>query len=119
MHNTLSEHIQIGKQGECKALEYLKAKQYTIIQTNYRASNYEIDIIALFSKVLIFIEVKTRSTDLYGLPEKAVNNKKKQSLIRAAQQFISQTHLKFKESRFDVISIVKGDVFHIQDAFWV
>ncbi len=117
----MARHNELGKKGELIALNYLKDKGYTILDTNWRFKRDEIDILALDNSTLVIVEVKTRSTDYFGNPEEAVNEKKERFLIRAANEYIEQNDLDF-DCRFDIISIVKNDketvVNHIVDAFY-
>ena len=111
----------LGDRGEKMAADYLMRSGYSIIQTNYRTSHLEIDIIAQQGKTLVFIEVKSRSTHYFGYPENAVNSKKKDHLINAANDFIHSWDWK-GDIRFDIISILLQDnllkeLEHIKDAF--
>jgi len=112
----------IGQQGEDIAVEYLKSKGYKIIERNWRCHHYEIDIIARNKEnLLIIVEVKTRTTPIFGEPYEAVGKKKEQNLINAAEVYIYKNKLK-TETRFDIISIViidgKYHIDHIKDAFF-
>jgi putative endonuclease len=113
-------HNDLGKLGEYLALDFLKSKGYEIIQTTYRFKKAEIDIIARLNDIVIFVEVKTRSTN-FILPEKAVNVKKQNLLMTAANQYIFENKLN-GSIRFDIISIViqkeTQEIFHIEDAFF-
>jgi putative endonuclease len=75
----------VGIKGEEIACEYLKKKGYKIIDRNFRKGYGEIDIIAIFNQILVFIEVKTRTTDLYGGAKEAIAYYKLKSLIKTAQ----------------------------------
>lgn len=67
---------EIGKLGENIAVEFLLKKGYTIIERNWRFKKAEIDIIAKIGPFIVFIEVKCRSTEIFGPPEQSINNKK-------------------------------------------
>ncbi|RMG82948.1 MAG: YraN family protein [Bacteroidetes bacterium] len=116
----MSNHISVGKQGEQKAVEFLENNQYTILHLNYRIGKDEADIICTKDNYLIFVEVKTRSTDYFQKPYEAVTKAKQQNLIRLANNYVERenTHL---EIRFDVVSVIKRnnhyDIQHIKDAF--
>lgn len=98
-------NIQIGKQGEDIATDYLRKKGYTIIDRNFKARYEEVDIVAVHKKILIFIEVKTRTSTAYGLPIEAITYFKLQSLIKAAQ-FYSLCHPKLPQDlRIDAVSV--------------
>lgn len=113
-------HIQLGRSGECIAKEYLVKKGFTILTSNYRFLKGEIDLVGMDSNKIVFVEVKTRSSNFIS-PTLAVNKKKQQQLVKVANNYI-QTHNVQKEARFDIISIVKNDrvikIDHIKDAFY-
>ena len=74
----MSKHNQdLGRWGEDLALKFLKKKKYNFITKNYRTPFGEIDIICKDKETLVFVEVKTSSTDFYGLPVERVNHNKK------------------------------------------
>lgn len=111
----------LGQEGEQIAERYLKKKGYKLVERNFRCHTGELDLIALDRKVIVFIEVKTRTDDRFGTPLESVGRWKQQRMIRAALLFLSQHRLHDRESRFDVIGIsFSGDrpvVEHIQNAF--
>ncbi|MCC9168464.1 YraN family protein [Pontibacter harenae] len=114
-----NKHIQTGQSGEDIAVLFLQQQGYFILQRNYRHKRAEVDIIAQKDNLLVFVEVKTRSTDRYGFPEEAVNFKKEQLLLTAAEEFIENSNW-LHDIRFDIISITLGTkptVHHIEDAF--
>ena len=77
----MTQHIELGKRGEELAQKMLREKGYEIVETNWRFDKDEIDIVAREGNELIIVEVKTRSTDLYGHPEDAVDQQKENFLI--------------------------------------
>jgi putative endonuclease len=92
--------------GEDKACEYLQKLGFKILERNYRKTYGEIDIIAIEKDVLAFIEVKTRTSNLFGSPLEAVTPWKLRSLIKTAQYF-KMTHHNLPESlRIDAISVI-------------
>jgi putative endonuclease len=105
-----------GRQGEELAAKYLKDKGYKIIEKNFRKGYGEIDIIAIKDGVLVFIEVKTRTTRLFGGALEAIAYRKLKSLIKTAQYY-KILHPKLPESlRIDAILIdfEKNDVKNIE-----
>ncbi len=116
---------RIGKLGEDKACRYLKRRRFEILERNYWAQSGEIDIIARDREELVFVEVKTRSGQQFGLPSDAVNDKKKRHMIDAARYYIHQKQLYNLPARFDVIEIMIppngifsfASVNHIKNAF--
>lgn len=121
MRKEESKSQNIGKQGEKIAANYLQSIGYSIISSNWRYSYYEIDLIAQDDKTLVFVEVKSRSSEQFAHPEDSVNKKKQGKLIKAAEAYIFNNNY-LGELRFDVISIVFGksdpEIFHIKDAFY-
>lgn len=111
----------LGQEGERIAERYLKKKGYTLVERNFRCHTGELDLIALDRKVIVFIEVKTRTDDRFGTPLESVDRWKQQRMIRAALFFLSQHRLHDRECRFDVIGISFSGrepvVEHIQNAF--
>jgi putative endonuclease len=117
----MAGHNDLGKKGEDMAVEYLISIGHCIIARNYRYEKAEVDIISTFDDMIIFSEVKTRSTQQYGYPESAVGAKKK-SLLRDAMDFYLVENKIMEESRFDILSIVTNpdgtEIHHIPDAFY-
>lgn len=113
-------HNQLGEEGEKIAIQYLKSKGYIIHHTNWRMSHLEIDIIAEHKDELVFIEVKTRSSDQFGEPEDAVDHQKEKGLIRLADVYLEHLQMEVL-SRFDIIAIILNDsesnITHFEDAF--
>ena len=118
---TMAQHNELGKEGEQRALQMLRAKGYTILETNWRNYKVEVDIIARDKDELVIVEVKTRSTDYFGDPEEAVGPAKARNLIRAAETYIELNDLD-TDVRFDIVSIIlkngKATINHIIDAFY-
>ncbi len=77
----------IAIKGEELATQYLKQKNFTIIERNFRKGYGEIDIVATHKNVLIFIEVKTRTSRIYGSPFEAITSWKVKTLIKTAQYY--------------------------------
>jgi putative endonuclease len=121
MASQTNAHILTGQRGESLAADYLQKQGYTILHRNYRYKRSEIDIIAVKDGLLIFVEVKTRTTDVFGFPEEAVNRRKERILLNAAEVFIHWRKWE-KDIRFDIIAITLSAtlppfIHHIEDAF--
>lgn len=115
-------HTEIGKVGEEIAKEYLTQKGFTFLASNWRYSRAEVDLIFLDDSIVVFVEVKLRSSDYFGRPEAFVDKKKQKLLASAAAVFCERNNYP-GEIRFDVISIVQhsngqNQITHIQDAFF-
>lgn len=101
------KNILTGKTGEDIAREYLLKQGFKIIESNWHYSkNSEIDIIAKDNDILVFVEVKTRTTENFGHPFEAVNKRKIEKIYSAALAYQNQTEIKFKDIRIDVVSII-------------
>jgi putative endonuclease len=91
------------------------------VACNYRWGRAEIDVISKENGLLVFTEVKTRSTRAYGAPEEAVTNKKIRLMKEAAEQYMYEAGYE-GELRFDIISVIIGpqhtEVQHTEDAFF-
>lgn len=118
----LAEHLDLGVKGEKLAQNYLREHQFEILETNWRFQKAEIDIIAFDKEILVFIEVKTRTTDRWGKPEDSISPKKQALIADAASQYMDLIQHEW-EVRFDVISIIiptygTHQLNHHKDAFF-
>lgn len=96
---------QFGKSGERVAATHLKRKGYRILERNYRNPLGEIDIIAREKGVLVFVEVKTRSSARFGSPKRAVTPAKQRQLSKVALAYLKTTRQSHSPARFDVVSV--------------
>lgn len=116
----MANNITKGIIGENKAVEYLVLKGYRVMDRNYRSKIGEIDIIATKDNILIFIEVKTRTSTKYGYPYEAVNWKKQDKIIKTSLVYIKQRKLLNYQMRYDIIEVYlseKSRINHIENAF--
>ena len=115
----MSKTIEIGKNGEEQAAEFLEKLGYQILALNWRVKHLEVDIVAQDGKELVIVEVKTRATDFFGTPESFVDKDKQRKLIKAAHEYIFQYNVDL-EVRFDIISVITSTkkVYHIKNAFY-
>jgi putative endonuclease len=112
----------LGRRGEEIALEYFRRKGLRIVEGGFRLFRGEIDIIAYDGDTLVFIEVKTRATTEFGLPEEAVTPTKQSQIRKIARGFLIDRGLGEPDCRFDVLAILvpeEGDpvITHYEDAF--
>lgn len=118
------QNKQLGDLGEDLAARYLTAHGYVIIAKKFRCRSGEIDIIALDKRVLVFVEVRSRSDDEHGMPYETVNNLKRRRIRRVALAYQAGHGLLDHDSRFDCVSVLFGDennvknIEIIKDAFW-
>jgi putative endonuclease len=110
----------LAKKGEEEATKYLTNNGYEIICRNWIKNHLEIDIIAKKNNKLIIVEVKTRNSDTFGLPEEFVNYRKQKNLVKAAQLY-ADIYAIDEEIQFDIIAIIMENenfnLNHISEAF--
>lgn len=116
----MSEHNDIGREGEDVAASYLMQKGYRIVARNWRYGPKEIDIVARDGETMVFVEVKTRSTLAFELPQEAVTKKKMKNLVEAADAYMLQYNIEL-EGRFDIVGVLNGNppkvIEHIVEAW--
>jgi putative endonuclease len=113
--------LLLGKEGERVAEQYLKKKGYKVVERNYRCAGGELDLIVLDRRVVVFVEVKTRTGHSFGTPLEAVEFRKQRKMIQAAQFFLTAKRLHQRDARFDVVGVSwpggEPVVEHIENAF--
>ncbi|MCS6951991.1 MAG: YraN family protein [Bryobacterales bacterium] len=114
--------LATGRRGEDLAHRFLQQQGYIVVARNYRTrgGSGEVDLIAWEGDTLVFVEVKTRRSDEFGSPERAVDHDKRRKLIRAAGDYVRKAGTPWERVRFDVISVVLSAppaITHIRDAF--
>jgi putative endonuclease len=117
----MTSHIELGRLGEQMAEDYLIEKGYTILRRNYRHEHNEIDIIALKDDIPHVVEVKIRSSNLFGHPEESVKKKKIKSLMKVADEFLHKNR-QYKNFHIDILSITlrtpnDPEYFLIEDVY--
>jgi len=108
--------IDLGKEGEKLAIDYLLKKGYRILEKNFRTQFGEIDIIAKHGNYIVIVEVRRRASESFGGPELSVNHKKQERLKKLALYYLSKLG-KEHPVRFDVIAIKDSQIEHIENAF--
>ena len=101
----MSDFLKLGERGEALAWNFLKKQGYTILEKNYRTRFGEIDVIASQQGAIVFLEVKTRRNHHFGLPEEAVDWRKRQKMIRVAEAYLQTKRMENREARFDILSV--------------
>ena len=116
----MSQHLEVGAQGELIAQDFLKKLDYHILEQNWRYKHKEIDLIALDKNDLVIVEVKTRRSKRHGEMEDFISYQKINFLADAAGKYVER----FKQEvniRFDVITVyLLGEdavVEHVKEAF--
>jgi putative endonuclease len=110
----------LGHKGEDIAVDFLKQKGYKILMRNYMTPMGEADIVAKDKNIIVFVEVKARSSDAFGQPFEAVNHRKQEKLKKIALYYLNRYQIELPV-RFDIVSIIsrngKAEVNHIVEAF--
>ena len=111
----------LGQRGEEMATLYLQQQGYKILERNYRSRYGELDIICHKNGIIVFVEVKTRSSQRFGSPEEAITSTKIQHIKKVALIYLTGEKMAYQEIRFDVIAILMQDnkphLNHIEAAF--
>lgn len=113
--------VELGRRAEAMAEEFLRTHRYTIVARNYRCRAGEIDLVALDGSVIVFVEVRCRSSITFGTPLESVDGRKQARVGRVAEHFLSARRWHDRDARFDVIG-VRFDaeppaVEHVRGAF--
>ena len=111
----------LGKRGEQIAKSYFEQHYFEIIEQNFRSGKSEVDLIVKQDNLLVFVEVKTRSSEKFAFPEDAVTQNQIDRILRAAEDFVFKTNWK-GQIRFDIISVLingrKTELRHFKDALY-
>ncbi|MCB0582893.1 MAG: YraN family protein [Phaeodactylibacter sp.] len=118
----MARHNDLGRTGETLARRYLEGQGYRILEANWRYRRSEIDLVAMDGPILVFVEVKTRGTDVFGKPEEFVTARKEKLMVDAAIAYMESIGHDW-ELRFDIISILYRSetdyqLEHFPDAFF-
>jgi putative endonuclease len=103
--NRTRNHVELGAEGESRAAQYLRRRGYRIVARNVRADRVEIDVIARRGPLLVFVEVKTRTSRHFGSGEEAVDARKQARLLRGASAWLRENRRGARRVRFDVIVV--------------
>ena len=98
----------LGKLGETLACDELRRRGYAILERRYRTRYGEIDIVARYGDVLVFVEVKARVGTAFGTGAEAVTGYKQRRVARMAADFLARRRLQGRPCRFDVVSVAVG-----------
>lgn len=118
----LNDDHALGRRGEDIAHRHLQRAGIVIVARNYRMASGagEVDLIGWEKDMLVFVEVKSRQTDEYGAPDRAIGSLKQSSLIRAAHEYARHAEVPWEKVRFDVVNVVfttPPSVVHFRDVF--
>lgn len=107
----------LGRTGEDAVAAWYEANGYTIVERNWRRREGELDLIVRRGRSYVFCEVKTRTTDAFGLPQEAVGRVKQARIRHLAAQWLTDTTVRAVGIRFDVASVLAGEVEVLEGAF--
>ncbi len=114
---------ELGRKGEEVAARYLQKNGFRILCRNYNCRLGEIDLVAVHKNVLVFVEVRSKSSDVFGLPQESITRRKQDKLRQLALLYLKAEGKSGSSCRFDVIAVLfdkEGEVKrleHIIDAF--
>ena len=109
--------IETGARNEERAVSFLARRGYRIVERNFKTRIGELDIVARDGKVLVFVEVRSRTTDQYGSALEAVAWGKQGKVSRMAQIYLMWRAPEFEEARFDVVAITGDQIELVKDAW--
>ena len=94
----------LGIEGEARAARYLATQGYRIVGRNVRVGRVELDLVATRGRLVVIVEVKTRRSRAAGLPEEAVDFRKRERLVRGAAAWLAEHPGRVSRVRFDVVA---------------
>lgn len=104
-HPPGNRHLQLARWGETLALWWLRLKGYRLEARNWRCALGELDLVMRQRELLVFVEVKTRTSRKVGAPEEAVSLAKQAQLLRMAKAYLSHRRGPLPPCRFDVVAV--------------
>lgn len=107
----------LGSSGEAAAARWYEARGYQVLDRNWRVREGEIDLVVRRARTIVFCEVKTRTSDAFGVPAEAVTREKRQRLRVLAARWLEDAPVRPSTIRFDVASVLAGQVEVIEGAF--
>ena len=108
----------MGRTGEAAAAAWYEAHGYEVVARNWRCRDGELDLVLRQGRTFVFCEVKTRTTDAFGVPAEAVTAQKRARIRRLAARWLEEdAPLRPREIRFDVAAILAGELEIIEGAF--
>ena len=113
----------LGERGERAAVRFLRKLRYVIVARGARDKAGELDVVAVDGRTVVFVEVKTRTSDVAGGPVEAVDEDKQQRLTRLALRYLKRHNLLEQRWRFDIVAVTwpegqrKPVIEHVQNAF--
>ncbi|MBV9498401.1 MAG: YraN family protein [Acidobacteriaceae bacterium] len=112
----------LGRRGEDLAHRYLQKLGLAVVARNYKpGEDSEVDIVARQGDIVVFVEVKSRSSAEFGNPDRAIDHEKQKHIVRAARAYVRRAGIDWSQVRFDVISVIFSNppaILHQRDAFF-
>ena len=112
-----AERRALGVSGEELAAAWYEARGYDVVVRNWRCRDGELDLVVRAGRDLVFCEVKARTSDAFGLPAEAVSPTKQARIRRLAARWLEDAPMPAREIRFDVASVLAGQIEIIEGAF--
>ena len=109
--------LALGAAGEARAAAWYEGHGYRVLHRNWRCRDGELDLVVARGRELVFVEVKTRRTDRFGIPAEAITPAKQRKLRSLAGLYLADTRARAGALRFDVVSILAGELEVIESAF--
>ena len=108
----------LGASGEEAVASWYESHGYEVLSRNWRCRDGELDLVVRDGRRFVFCEVKTRRTDAFGAPVEAVTRAKQMRLRRLAARWLEdEAPVRPREIRFDVASVLAGDIEVVEGAF--
>ena len=111
------QRLARGAAGEERAARWYAREGYEVVARNWRCKEGELDLVVRRRREVVFVEVKTRRTDRFGIPAEAITPVKQRRLRVLAGQYLAATEVRAASLRFDVVSILAGELEVIEAAF--
>lgn len=118
-----TKRLTLGRRAEDLAVDYLKARGYTVVARNWRRREGELDLVMAREDLCVFVEVRSRTGVERGHPLETVNASKRARVLRAARLYLDEENPTGTTFRFDVVGVTFSvddsppDIIHIEDAF--
>ena len=107
-----------GADGEAAVARWYEQRGYEVVSRNWRCKEGELDLVVRQARTIVFCEVKSRSSTAFGAPVEAVNREKQARLRRLAARWLEDAApVRPKEIRFDVASVLAGEIEVLEGAF--
>ncbi len=109
--------IATGAKNEDRATSYLESLGYVVLERNFKTKMGELDLVARDGEVLVFVEVRSRTSGSYGHAAESVNHAKRGRVARMASLYIGWRRPVFSHARFDVLAVTANKIDHLIDAW--